>query len=63
MQVDCTGLVVTPGLIDADSSLGLDGSDLSGRIPGADARVAAAFDPWDTRVRTALTGRASRRCT
>jgi len=54
VRVDCSGLVVTPGLIDADSTLGLDGSDSTARIPGAFVSAAEAFDPWDARVRTAL---------
>ncbi len=54
VRVDCSGLVVTPGLIDADSTLGLDGADSTARIPGAYVGAAAAFDPWDARVGTAL---------
>jgi imidazolonepropionase-like amidohydrolase len=51
--IDCAGKIVTPGLIDADSWLGLDSASLSARVPGAETRAADAFDPWDARVRTA----------
>ncbi len=53
-RVDCAGKIITPGLIDADSALGMSPADLSAKVPGADARAADAFDPWDARLRTAL---------
>jgi hypothetical protein len=52
--IDCAGKVVTPGLIDADSSLGLDPAALTSRLPGADVISAEAFDGFDVRLRTAL---------
>ncbi len=52
--IDCSGKIVTPGLIDADSALGLDAATLTGRLPGADVVAADTFDAWDARLRTAL---------
>ena len=52
--IDCAGKIVTPGLIDADSALGLDAAALTSGLPGADVVAADAFDGWDARLRTAL---------
>lgn len=53
-RIDCKGRVVTPGLIDADSMLGLDTGDRTGNRVSLDQSATAAFDPWDAQVRTAL---------
>jgi imidazolonepropionase-like amidohydrolase len=52
-SIDCAGKVVTPGLIDADSSLGLASLDRSASRVTADARAVDAFDAWSPRVATA----------
>ena len=52
-RIDCSGKVVTPGLMDADSALGLASSDRTGSRVGADFRAADAVDPWEPRLRTA----------
>ncbi len=52
-SIDCRGKIITPGLIDADSWLGLDPADTSARLPGAETRASDGFDRWDARLRTA----------
>ena len=52
-RIDCTGCVVTPGLVDADSALPVDWSDrFLGRVT-ADARIADAVRRDDERLDTA----------
>jgi len=53
VRIDCSGKVVTPGLIDADSSLGLDTADRTGARVTAAFRTSDAVDSWDARIRTA----------
>lgn len=52
-RIDCTGKVVTPGLIDADSGLGLEQGERTSGRSAADERVADGVDPFDARIRTA----------
>lgn len=52
-RIDCAGLTITPGLIDADSMLALEMADRTGSRISADQRAAPAFDPWHPHVRTA----------
>ncbi len=52
--IDCAGRIVTPGLIDADTSLGLASADRTDGRMGPDARAADAVDRWDARFATAL---------
>ncbi len=51
--IDCSGRIVTPGLVDADCYLGVGAADASGAVPGADTPLVSAFDPWDARLRSA----------
>ena len=55
-RVDCTGAVITPGLIDAGTHLGLLPRDLNehGQEVTPQVKVKDAFDPGDAALRRAL---------